>query len=204
MAPLVIPNAGQVVIHSTWKGQTNVNVLGVDLISTELDEASGQLIGDIFAAFFTGREVGAITPTESLKNLLPADVVLDTIDVISLDTLGAPAFTYSYNLGVDGAVTAGIANSAGLTNWSGSLRLRAARGRNFWGPVGTNRIDDNGRDLAGGVRTNLLEAGQELLANLSTNSTPLVVISRTNSTIYGVTNCAVPVTMGTQRRRMRS
>lgn len=204
MAALVVPQVGQVVIHSTWKGQGNVNVLGVDLSSTSLDEASGQLIADIFAAFYTGRVVGAITPTESLKNLLPADVVLDYIEVIDLDHLGAPAFTYTYNLGVDGAVTAGIANSAGLTNWSGALRLRSARGRNFWGPVGTNRIDDNGRDLQGGVRTNLIEAGQQLIDNLQVNDTPLMVISRTLAAGFTVTNCSVPVTMGTQRRRMRS
>lgn len=190
-AMLIIPDCFQVNIQMSVGGKQVENVIGVE-------NAAGTAAGAA-TAVKTAWEI-ALGP---LAKLLGA-VAMTNYHAVDISSGSGAIFDLaSTTTGSAGAGSLATRAACALVQWNGSTRNRSSRGRLYYGPLGEANINPDGATLVTIDRTNIGTAFTNFRNSLTTSGYPLVVLSRTLSQAFPVTQHAVELQIATQRRRIR-
>lgn len=191
MAQLIIPDCFQVAILASSSGQVVCNVVGVQ-------NASGTAAGAA-AAVQTAWKIASgplanVSLTYQLSSFRAVDIgdPNGDIAVISDSTAGSATGSLSTNA------------ACALVKWNGGNRSRSSRGRLYFGPLTEGQINTDGRTVSGGFQTSLAGAFTNFRTSLAGSGYPLVVLSRSLSQSFAITQHAVESVIATQRRRIRN
>lgn len=191
MTSLVIPNCFQVSIEMLCGGHDIVNVIGVR-------NSSGTAAGAA-AAVKTAWEISA----GPLANLLNSVTVRNYHAVDLSSSTGTIADLASTAAGGVSSGSLATRGACALVKWNGSTRSRSTRGRLYYGPLLEAAINSDGATLVSGTRTSYNTMFTTFRNSLNSSGYPLVVLSRTLSQSFDVTQHDVESTIATQRRRIR-
>lgn len=189
---LVIPNAFQVTIEGVCSGQAVDNVIGV---TNPAGTAAGAA-----AAVKAAWEVST-GPLHYQSNLYSVQNY-HAVDLSS--SMGTIADLASTGVGGNSTTpTISTMAACALVSWNGTSRSRSTRGRLYYGPLTESQVNADGRTLLAASQAAWVTMFNAFIASLNSASYPLAVLSRTLSTAFPVTTCAVESTIATQRRRIR-
>lgn len=191
MATLVIPGALQVSLHFEISGQETVNVLGFS--STEIMPAETA----------ANRVHDAWTATGGPMQWLPTAMKLLRVKATELNAVDSPVFERaSTAVGGQATAPANLATCAVVRVGAGT-RSRSGKGRVYFGPLGANFVQADGRTLNTTMSTNITTAFNTFRTTLEGQALTWSVLSRKLSTATPVQSVQVASIIGTQRRRLR-
>lgn len=191
MPPVVIPGAAQVTVSGDNAGATWANVMHVGISGFGvMDEAEAESISDIFFAYYDNIKVRRTTIWSA-----------NTCRVMDIRSATGPAFTFdnpTAGTATDHAMPSDTAAVVSLRNGEG--RGGRYRGRVYLGGYTEAANDNDGRIAASTIITELTDFGT-FRGNLSGNSTPLGIGSRTYGELWPVQSHTMNTIWDRQRRR---
>jgi len=200
-------NAYRVEIHSTYNGQTQMNVMHYAKQFGGIAEVWPS-VGDI-----ADRTEAAFTDADSVIGLMPAGFRTERVVVLDQRSEDGEVWTNSIGLAVSAGDSSALAASAVVAKYSTGTRGLAGTGRTFWGPIKASLVAADGRSLAAFAQVEAkVQRFVDLMDDIGGGTGGLAVVSLPpkgpsgnipQAVVRQVRSTSVSPIIGIQRRRMR-
>lgn len=196
LTPRVVPNAYQMTVRMTDRGQTAAVVLGL----LDSDAAAPSMDASNAAAWLAAW-------WSSMRIAVGTNLVCTGATVRDLGSVGGSVWEVAPPADPAGAgASAGaVAAACALLKWRTADGTRSGKGRTFLPGIAQVAIDTDGRSLTTGARGAVLTQAQVYLGKpLFTGTFGPAVISFKNQVARRITSVDVATTVAIQRNRMRA